>query len=288
MFKSQRMIQYCYVNGELTGVQDAAVKVTDLALLRGYGAFDYFLVKDYKPYFLQDYLNRFFHSAKLLRLDLPFSLEEVQQQILHLLEANGQPDAGIRLLLTGGYATDGYTPTTPNLLVLQYPASSYPASSYESGIKMISHRFTREMPEIKSLNYVTGIWLLEELKKQGASDALYYDGKYISESARSNIFMIDANGVLCTPNTNILMGVTRKHIIKVASETMPVEERPITLEEIKSAQEAFLTSSTKALLPVIQIDDAIIGNGHPGSKTMELKQRYLDYRDKIHAKAVFS
>jgi branched-subunit amino acid aminotransferase/4-amino-4-deoxychorismate lyase len=277
------MIQYCYINGQLTDMQHAVVGVADLALLRGYGAFDYFLVRDYKPYFLEDYLERFFHSAQLLKLEMPFSLEALRQQVLHLLEANGQPDAGIRLLLTGGYAADGYTPTTPNLLVLQYKLPVYPANSYVAGIKMMSYQFTREMAEIKSLNYVTGIWLLDELKRQGASDALYHDGQYISESARSNIFMIDDTGTLCTPDKNILHGVTRKHILKVAETFMPVEIRPITLEEIMSAKEAFLSSSSKAVLPVTQIDETLIGDGQPGAKTMELSRRFLEYRSAMHA-----
>ncbi|MDP4820033.1 MAG: aminotransferase class IV, partial [Saprospiraceae bacterium] len=127
--------------GQLTDMQHDVVGVEDLALLRGYGAFDYFLVRDYKPYFLEDYLERFFHSAQLLKLEMPFSLEALRQQVLHLLEANGQPDAGIRLLLTGGYAADGYTPTTPNLLVLQYKLPVYPANSYVAGIKMMSYQF---------------------------------------------------------------------------------------------------------------------------------------------------
>ena len=282
------MIQYCYINGQLTDMRNAVVGVADLALLRGYGAFDYFLVRDYKPYFLEDYLERFFHSAHLLKLEPSFALAEVKQQVLQLLEANGHPYAGIRLLLTGGYAADGYTPTTPNLLVLQYELPVYPANRYTAGIKMMSYRFTREMPEVKSLNYVTGIWLLDELKKQGAADALYHDGKYISESARSNIFMIDDAGTLCTPDANILHGVTRKHIIKVAETFMPVEIRPITLEEIKSAKEAFLSSSSKAVLPVTQIDETMIGDGTPGAKTMELSRRFLEYRDMIHAAATVS
>lgn len=282
------MIQYCYINGKLTPVQDATLGVTDLALLRGYGVFDYFLARDFKPYFLNDYIERFLHSAQLLKLQLPFSAADLRDQVISLLKANGNPDAGIRLLLTGGYSPDGYTPISPNVLVLQYALPQYPSDKYVSGIKMLSHHFTREMPEVKSLNYVTGIWLLDKLKNEGASDALYHDGKYISESARSNIFMIDDRGVLCTPDKNILMGITRKHIIKVAAERMPVEERSITLDEIKSAKEVFLTSSTKAALPVTQIDEVVIGDGKPGAQTLELKRLFLEYRDRLHSETVFA
>lgn len=282
------MIPYCYINGQLTPVQEASVGVTDLALLRGYGVFDYFLARDFKPYFLNDYIDRFLHSAQLLKLQLPFSGTAIQNQVINLLKANEKPNAGIRLLMTGGYSPDGYTPVTPNLLILQYELPEYPSSKYTSGIKMLSHPFTREMAEVKSLNYVTGIWLLDKLKNEGASDALYHDGKYISESARSNIFMIDDRGVLCTPDKNILMGITRKHIIKVAADLMPVEERPITLDEIKAAKEVFLTSSTKAALPVTQIDDAVIGDGNPGTQTLELKRLFLEYRDRLHAETVFA
>ena len=115
------MIQYYHINGELTPVAEAQLHVTDLAIMRGYGVFDYFRALGGRALFVEDYVRRFFNSASLLQLDVPCSQQELMERIQLLLDKNGEDKAGIRLILTGGYTTDSYTPVKPNLLILQHP-----------------------------------------------------------------------------------------------------------------------------------------------------------------------
>jgi branched-subunit amino acid aminotransferase/4-amino-4-deoxychorismate lyase len=269
------MIQYHHINGALTDAPAAAIGLYDLGLLRGYGIFDFFLVKNKKALFFQDYMDRFSRSADLLGLELPFSREDTHDHIQELLQANKLNDAAIRLVLTGGYADDSYTPSSPNYIIMQHPLPGVPDQYYQQGIKLMSYRFERELPEIKSTNYLTGIRIRNLLKNAGAPEVLYHNGHTISESARSNFFIVTPDGILVTPDDKILQGITRKQILLLAQEHhIPIQTRALQLSELSTAAEAFLTSTTKGVLPVTQIDDMTIGNGTPGRISQQLMQAF--------------
>ncbi|MBX2929604.1 MAG: aminotransferase class IV [Saprospiraceae bacterium] len=269
------MIRYCLINGVLTDAAQASIGLSDLGLLRGYGIFDYFLVRRGMPMFFDDYLDRFSRSAALLGLELPVSLPELKAHIFRLLEANGLSDTAIRLLLTGGYAEDSYTPTHPNWIVMQHPMPQVPARQHAEGIKLMLYRHVRELPEVKSTNYLTGIRIREALKSAGAPEVLYHDGRCVSESARSNFYIITQEGVLVTPRDKVLHGVTRKQVLQSAREIgIPVEERELLLTELPAAAETFLTSTLKGVLPVVQIDELRIGSGAPGPISTRLGEAF--------------
>jgi branched-chain amino acid aminotransferase len=271
------MMLYHHINGALTDTHAAAIGLNDLGLLRGYGIFDFFLVKNKQPLFFQDYMDRFSRSADLLGLELPFSREDTYDHIQELLDANQLNDAAIRLVLTGGYADDSYTPSSPNYIIMQHPMPAVPEAYYTKGIKLMSYPFERELPEIKSTNYLTGIRIRNLLKQAGAPEVLYHNGASISESARSNFFIVTNEGVLVTPEEKILHGITRKQILHLAQDLqIPTETRTLLLSELPKAREAFLTSTTKGVLPVTQIDDITIGNGAPGPISQQLMQAFTD------------
>ena len=268
------MITYSMVNGHLTRTDEAALHVSDLSILRGYGIFDFFLFLKGQPIFLEDYLDRFYRSAHLLHLEIPYSRADFAAQIFSLIEANGHQAGGIRLLLTGGFSPDGYTPSSPNVLILQYPL---PQQAWDPNItlKLMTYPHLRELPEIKTTNYITGISLLPELKKRGADDLLYLDGGWIRESVRSNFFLVLEGERVVTPANKILLGVTRKHILHLARQRYTVEEREVHVSEIGQAKEAFFTSSTKGLFPVTAIDGQPVGDGHPGPVSKQLQQDFM-------------
>ena len=271
------MIHYHALNGQLTEAQQAVLHVTDLALLRGYGIFDYFLVKRGKPLFIEDYLDRFFRSAAYMDLDLPVSREQLHQTILEVVRANDLQEGAIRLLATGGYAEDSFTPVAPNWLVLAHPFRPYDEGAFSDGVKLLLHRYQRELPEAKTTNYAIALRMRKQLKEAGAFEALYHDEKHVFESFRSNIFFVFDGPTLVTPSEKILLGVTRKHILEMSRPLMPVEVRPVGLEELRHAREAFLSGSNKGLLPVVQIGDQVIGDGKVGPVTKELMERWEEY-----------
>lgn len=270
------MIRYYCLNGKLSKVEETHLQVSDLSILRGFGIFDYFLVRDGQPLFLSDYLDRFYTSAERLGLSIPVERSGLTRQIMELLEANGQLDAGIRLVLTGGYADDSYTPVEPNLLVMQHTFKAPPAWQFERGIRLMSYNHQRELPEIKSINYLTGIRLQPVMRAAGADYLLYHDQGVIRESDRSNFFALTEEGVLVTPHEQILRGITRKQVLDLAPDIVRVEERTVHMDELPTFREAFLTSSTKGVMPVVQVDETVIGEGLPGEVTLRLGALFVE------------
>ncbi len=199
IFFIMKEVRYCCINGQISPIETASIGVSDLALLRGYGVFDFLAVRQGTPLFLDDYLARFERSAGVLGLQLPFSMEQLHDMVWSLLEANGLKDAGVRLVLTGGYSEDGYAPASPNLIILEHYLAPKSESIWNQGIKMLSYAHQRELPEAKSINYLTGIQLLDRLKKEGAAEALFHDNGWVRESARANFFIVSDQGKLVTP-----------------------------------------------------------------------------------------
>jgi branched-subunit amino acid aminotransferase/4-amino-4-deoxychorismate lyase len=272
---------YCYLNGQIVLQSEANIGITDLTLLRGHGVFDYFVFENQQPRFLSDYVNRFFNSAAHLHLNPPVSKEELQQGVHDLITANKIDDGGIRLVLTGGYSADGYTPTVGNIFILQYPFPKVPARHFEKGAAVATFQHQRELPEAKSLSYMTGIKLLPWLKAQKADYLLYHDGTYLRESDRSNFFLVGPEGQLITSAEKILGGITRAKVIDLAKTYgIPVELREVAVTELATAREVLLTSSIKGVLPITVIDGKPVADGHPGPISKRLQEGFLKLTQK--------
>lgn len=252
------MVEYLFLNGEIVPYDEGKLHVSDLGLLRGYGVFDYFRVIGGKPIFIDDHLKRFEDSAAALHLNLQFSSNFLKQKIEELIFLNPHKLLGIRLVCTGGYASDGYTPSDDtNCFMIAKPFVFQP---YERGLSLMTVHHQRDLPSIKTTNYIRPIASLIQQRRLGVDDVLYHlDGK-ISESSRSNIFIIK-NDVLITPKDGILYGVTRKKILEIAPSIMAVEVRDVPLSEVWSADEVFLSGSTKRVGPVVKIDGIAFAHG---------------------------
>lgn len=271
------MIQFHAINGQLIQAGEASLHVSDLAILRGYGIFDFFLIKDGRPLFLEDYLDRFFNSARLIELEMPVSRRELRDKILEVREANNLEQGAIRLVLTGGYAEDSFTPGKPNWLVLAHPYHPPLSRVHPEGVKLLRQAFKRELPEAKTINYGNAIRMRHRLREAGAYAELFHYDQEVLESSRSNIFFVFDGPVLATPAEGILPGITRKHLLKISHSLMPVEVRSISVDEIRYAREVFLTGSNKPIVPVVQIDGQIIGNGKPGPVARQLSAAWEEY-----------
>ncbi len=245
------MQEIVFLNGQFKPLSEASLLLTDLGLLRGYGIFDFFRAIDGHPVFLEDHLDRFESSMNGLNLTTEFTRSQLREAILRLIELNPHPLVGVRMVATGGYAPDAYTPVAGNLFMIARPFSFHP---FDKGLHLMTVQFRREMHSVKTTNYLTPISLLPKMKETGADDVLYHLNGYVSESSRSNIFLIK-NGTLITPDKDMLLGVTRKRILSFADEIMPVEVRAVSKEELAHADEVFLTASTKRISPVTRIDD---------------------------------
>ena len=276
------MLSTVYFNGAYLNREDARLHVSDLSILRGYGVFDYFRYADGKPRFIADHLKRFRRSAAFLHLPLAPSDTELTEIVHTLIERNGMPEGGIRFVLTGGFSPDGYTPQEPNLLALPYPFAAPPDQWYDTGVTVYLHRYTRQLPEAKTIDYVEGIRIQPLLQRVAAHYPLYVDdADQVRESDRSN-FMIVRDGTLITPRENILLGITRQHLLEVARATgMPTVERNVSVEDVLAADEAIICSSVKGAMPITKVLGGLISRdknyGAPGPATRKLIAAWREY-----------
>ncbi|AXY76003.1 amino acid aminotransferase [Paraflavitalea soli] len=260
---------YAIVNNELLPANQATLAVNDLAIQRGYGIFDFFKTINHTPAFLEDHLDRFYQSASILQLPVAYTREDLKALFRRLMEQNQLPDSGIRITLTGGYAADGYTITTPNLIITQQALPDN-KGLHTTGIHLVTYPHQRQLPAAKSIDYLMAVWLQSFVKQQAAQDVLYHQNNTVSECPRSNFFIVTTDGVIKTPAHGILQGVIRKQVLQLAAGQYAIQEKSITLEDIYRAKEAFITSTTKNILPVVKVDGQIIGDGLPGKTTTAL------------------
>jgi branched-chain amino acid aminotransferase len=267
------MKEYFYLNGEVVTSDKAFLHVTDLGLLRGYGIFDFFRAIDGQPVFMEDHLNRFERSAALMRLTIPESRERLREIVFELVKLNNQPLLGIKFVLTGGYSPDGFVPTTPNLAVVAKP---FKFAEPKKGMKLLSVEHQRELPEIKTTNYIMPIWVLPQMQAIGADDVLYHKDGFVTESSRSNIFVIK-NDKIITAQKGVLHGITRKHILDFARQHFEVEERDLSVEEFWAADEVFTCGSTKRIVPITHVDQKPFGDGNIGKTTEKLQVLFMEH-----------
>ena len=254
----------CYYNGHISSFSQTGMSLNDLLVQRGYGIFDYLRVVDNQPLFVADHLDRLYQSASLMHMHVPESKESILKIVVELVAKNNMPYSGLKLIVSGGDSSDGYTLEQPRLTIIQQPLP-VPSNKFSvSPFVLMSHPFQRQLPEVKTTDYLMAIYLQPKLKAFGGQDILYTNESMIRECPRSNIFMISDQGHIITPKEQILKGITRKNILAVAAENgIPVEERAISIDEIKKAKGAFIASSTKRIIPVSKIDESVISTDSP-------------------------
>ncbi|GAA4729762.1 aminotransferase class IV [Flavisolibacter ginsenosidimutans] len=246
-----------FLNGDFIEEPKAMLHFTDLSFQRGYGIFDFFRLVEMEPLFFEEHLDRFYSSAQNMHLQVPVDRGELVDVIHQLIQKNSLPNSGIRISLTGGYSTDGFNPGKPNLILSQHTFSTPSEEQREKGIRLLSHSYQRQLPHVKTIDYLMAIWLQPLKTQNGADDILYHANWFITECPRSNFFLVTGDNRIVTPAENILQGITRAKVIELAKKTHTVEVRPVRWDEIKTAKEAFITSTTKQLLSVAQIDEKV-------------------------------
>lgn len=276
----------CFLNGNFINYSDASLHISDLGLLRGYGIFDFFRTTGNAPLFLDDHLNRFYASAKTVRLQVPIDREKIAAAIDELIRRNALDFSGVRLLLTGGYSEDGYLPTgKANLVITQQRMLPTSIDNFEKGISLVSYEHVRELPRVKSLNYLTGIHAQPLLAEHNADDVIFHSGGRVSECPRNNIFLVDSDSRIFTPERDVLFGITRKHILAMDLEGFTIAAADFSLQDLLNAREVFITSTTKRVMPVVRVDGKTIGNGRPGAVTRRVYKNFLNIENAATGKS---
>ena len=266
---------YIYLNGDIVTAEAAAISPYDIGLLRGYAVFDLLRTVHGRPFLLAEHLQRLRSSAGHLGLSVPASDEEIVSAIEELLVRNGHREATVRLVLTGGVSPDGmdFDPATPTFFILTHELHELPADVYQSGGALLTHPHRREVPEAKTTNYITMLRNRGRCAETGALDLLYHDSDRVFEAASASFYIV-RNSTIFAPASEVLWGTIGSFVLDLAEKRYDVVVGDFTLEDAFGADEAFLTSTTRGIVPIVRLDECDIGDGTVGPVTSQLMSAY--------------
>lgn len=281
---------YIYINGEIVKKEQAMIPVWDLGLLRGLGIFDFFRVWDGIPVFAEDHIKRLQKSLGIIGLNTSLNDQQWLELFYKMIKINEADRAGFRVVVTGGFSEDGYSiPEEKNIFLMLHHLPENDPQQYEKGVNLITSSYQRDIPSAKTTIYIQSMQLQPEIRKAGAFEVLYHWKGEITECSRCNIFFVDQENIIHTPKNGMLKGITRKQVLEMAAENnIVIRERDIHLNEIPAMSGAFLTATTKGVLPVVKIDDIYIGDGKVHPLAMKLQGLYQHRVDEYLAKALQS
>jgi branched-chain amino acid aminotransferase len=276
------MANVYYVDGKFVPDSEAVFPINDLGLLRGFGCFDFMRTYNGRVIFIEDHVQRLVRSARQIGIELPLSESELIQLVTETLKRNPAVESSIRILITGGSSPDFITPQgRPRLAVMVSALGQYPQAWYLEGAKIVTVAHTRAIPGAKSIDYIRAIMVLAEARQKGAIEAVYVDrAGLVREGTTSNIFAFVGDR-LVTPGAEILSGITRQKVLNLAEGSFPVDIRDIHRDELVHADEVFITSSNRLIVPIVRVDDEIIGSGKPGGRTRAVMQAFADFTDRL-------
>jgi D-alanine transaminase len=278
------MSRTVYVNGDYLPEEDAKVSVFDRGFLFADGVYEVTSVLDGKLIDFDGHAKRLQRSLSELQMKAPVAPDELLEIHRELVTRNGIEDGLIYLQVTRGAADRDFAfpaeDTDPTIVLFtQAKPGLADSPAAETGIKVISiedQRWGRR--DIKTVQLLYPSMGKMMAKAAGCDDAWMVEDGHVTEGTSNNAYIVKGNTIITRHlGTEILHGITRAAVLRFAREAqMRVEERPFTIEEAKAADEAFITSASSFVMPVVEIDGVTIGDGAPGSVTRRLREVYLE------------
>jgi branched-chain amino acid aminotransferase len=278
------------VNGRTFDRDHAVVSVFDHGFLYGEGIYEVLRTYGGRPFLFDRHMRRLRRSADMMALDVPLSDGELGARVDETIRAaglggNGQAEAYVRLMITRGVGDISYDPAAcpePSVIVIAKPQVDPPPEAYERGVKAILVSIVRNHPGtvsplIKSNNLLNSALAMQEAVRSGAFEGIMrnYRGE-LAECTTSNLFIVK-RGVALTPplDAGLLPGITREFVFDVGREVnIPVREETLRDADLFGADEAFLTSTTREVVPIVYVDSQRIGGGTPGPVTTSLLREF--------------
>ena len=288
------MSAFVNVNGRITDAAAAVIPVYDHGFLYGEGVYEVFRTYNGRPFLFGAHMTRLRASADRIHLPVPFSDQDILERSVNTMAAAGlgesRGEAYVRLMLTRGVGEITYDPAAcpvPSLVIIAKPLPDTPASTYEKGTRVVMvEQIVRNHPEsvsplIKSNNLINNALGMQQAIRANAAEAVFrnYRGE-LAECAQSNLFIVK-DGVVKTPplGAGLLAGITRAFVLELGRALdVPTEEATLFDRDLFEADEAFFTSTTKEIVPIVAVGigvgaeqrDHVVGSGVPGPTTTKL------------------
>jgi branched-chain amino acid aminotransferase len=272
-----------YVNGSFVPGPDASISVFDRGFLYGDAVFEGIREYGGRVFKLDEHIDRLFESALVINLRMPLSKDALKGAVVETLRRNELRDAHIRTIVTRGRGEMGVDPgvsLTPTVIIFAHPWAPFLGAS---GIRMKTVAVRRVPPQsldsrVKSVNYLNSVMAKIEARAAGADEALILDlNGYVTEGPGENFLIVKGGAVISPTTINILDGVTRRTALALATEAgFATLERNLTLGDVYTADEAFVTGTGCEIVPVVEVDGRPIGSGKPGPITLRLMTAFRE------------
>ncbi len=284
------------VDGSVVDAEHATVSVFDRGFLYGDSVFETVRTYHGRPFALGEHLDRLQRSAARVFIELPVPLGQLAGEVRELVFRAGNDESYVRVMVTRGRGALGLDPSlagSPSRVIIVAPLTPPPQAAYTDGIAAVTYRTQRvteatDAAGAKVGNYLVAVLAMREAHAAGAGEALIVDGRgFIIEGATSNVFAV-IGGTLVTPpeDAGILPGITRGLLLGVAADLgVPTVLRELALDEARGADELFISSSIRELLPVVRLDGAAVGPGVPGPTSLRLLAAFRDKVEQLQALA---
>ena len=271
---------YASVNGEITPAEEARVSVLDNGFTFGDAVYETLRTYGGRPFHLDRHLERLRRSADRLAIPMPAG-EALARDLDALLARAANPESYIRIIVTRGRGDISYhfdRVQGPTVVMVVKPLAAFPASHHTAGVPVILSSVRRNSPQsldpaIKSCNLLNNILAMREAQAKGAFEPVMLNAiGEVAETASANLFLVKGGTLLTPPlDAGILPGVTRQLVLDLAPGlSLPVREEPVAVKDLLAADEVFITSTLKEVLPVATIDGRPVGAGRPGPVTLRL------------------
>lgn len=244
--------KYFSKNGKVLPIREAIIPLSNIEYQYGFGVYETIRVNDGIPYFLKDHIERLLESARIIGIAHKFDERLVEESVIALVEKNNAETCNLKILLIGG------VDTSLNILCLNplFPDKKL----YRDGADFITYEYERPFPHAKSLNMLPSFLAYKKAREQGCYDALFINSLgCITEGTRTNFFCLEGRTIVSPPDGDILLGVTRKAVLKVARENgFALEERELSFSEVLESDGALVTSTSSKIIPVHSIDGHVL------------------------------
>jgi len=276
-----------YIDGKFYAKEDAKISVFDHGLLYGDGIFEGIRAYNGRVFRLDEHIERLYDSAKAILLNIPVSRAEMAQAVLETCRQNNLKECYIRLVVTRGVGNLGLSPDRcerPTIFIIAAALELYPQKFYTEGLSVVTASTVRTSPAalnpaVKSLNYLNNIMAKIEGKLAGALEVIMLNSEgLVAECSGDNIFVIKHGRIVTPPiYMGALGGITRQSVMGLAEELKAdLREMPLTRYDLFVADEIFLTGTGAEIIPVVQVDGRVIGDGKPGEWTRKFISAYHD------------
>ena len=272
-----------YLNGEFLPVEEAKVSVLDRGFIFGDGIYEVIPVYGGRLFRLGHHLERLDHSLEAIHLTNPLDQEQWQKILEDLVRRNGSGDQSLYLQITRGVAArehDFPRDAVPTVFAMSTPLES-DAAETPSPISAVTVEDIRwKWCHIKAIALLPNILMRRQAVEQGAGEAIMLRDHFVTEGAASNIFIVNHGVVLTPPKSNLLLpGVTRDLVVELChANAIPCVEGALSEPQLRGADEVWITSSTREIVPVVRLDGIPVGDGQPGPLWQHLRDLYQVYK----------